>query len=386
MDRLLDNNSHFKFSTIIRSYNLSKENQFILLRFCHYFVDLDKDEMELDNIESAYDSESQFSTERRQLKAGKHILQEKGLIENVMKDGFGQPDNFRLTDKAKEELLSEFQDQLTPKTMQGLIAVDTIDEKQLFYPEKTAGKIAELTDLLKEENFPEVQKRLSENGKRIGFACLFSGGPGTGKTETVYQIAKKTGRSIMKVDISETKSMWFGESEKKIKELFDKYRNAVKYSKPVPILLFNEADAVIGKRQNIGANRSGPAQTENAIQNIILEEIENLNGILIATTNLTQNMDKAFERRFLYKIDFENPTLEARVAIWQSLIPDLTKNDAQELASKFEFSGGQIENIARRRTIAKLLYGENPALETMLQYCKEEHQEGQEASIGFNAP
>jgi SpoVK/Ycf46/Vps4 family AAA+-type ATPase len=246
--------------------------------------------------------------------------------------------------------------------------------------------IAELTDLLKEENFPTVQKRLLENGNRIGFACLFSGGPGTGKTETVYQIAKKTGRAIMKVDISETKSMWFGESEKKIKELFDKYRNAVKYSKPVPILLFNEADAVIGKRQNIGADRNGPAQTENTIQNIILEEIENLNGILIATTNLTQNMDKAFERRFLYKIDFENPTLEARVSIWQSLIPDLTKNDAQDLATKFEFSGGQIENIARRRTIAKLLYGENPALETMLQYCMEEHQETQETAIGFSAP
>jgi SpoVK/Ycf46/Vps4 family AAA+-type ATPase len=239
--------------------------------------------------------------------------------------------------------------------------------------------------VLNDEQFPDVQTRLSEAGNRIGFACLFSGGPGTGKTETVYQIAKKTGRAIMKVDISETKSKWFGESEKQIKELFDKYRNAVKYSKPVPILLFNEADAVIGKRQNIGADRNGPAQTENAIQNIILEEIENLNGILIATTNLTQNMDKAFERRFLYKIEFENPTLEARVSIWQSLIPDLAKNDAQTLAAKFKFSGGQIENIARRRTIAKLLYGENPTLETMLQYCNDEHQETQETAIGFNA-
>jgi hypothetical protein len=386
MDRLFENNMHLKLIKILRDYGISKNNQFILLRFCHYFVNMDTDEMDLSNIGRIFDNQSEFNTPKRMLKAGKHILQQKKLLENVMKDGFGQAENFRLTEKAKEELLSEFQDQLTPKTIKGLVAVDTIDEKQLFYPEKTAGKIAEITDLLKEENFPAVQKRLSESGKRIGFACLFSGGPGTGKTETVYQIAKKTGRSIMKVDISETKSKWFGQSEKQIKDIFDKYRNAVKYINPVPILLFNEADAVIGKRQNIGADHHGPAQTENAIQNIILEEMENLNGILIATTNLPQNMDSAFERRFLYKVDFEKPTLEARVSIWQSLIPDLAENDAQTLASKFEFSGGQIENIARRRTIAKLLYGEDPTLETMLHYCKEEHQEKEETKIGFNAP
>jgi len=72
----------------------------------------------------------------------------------------------------------------------------------------------------KEENYQKVQGRLSENGMRKGFACLFSGAPGTGKTETAYQIARETGRDIMMVDISNTKSCWFGESEKKIKEVF----------------------------------------------------------------------------------------------------------------------------------------------------------------------
>jgi len=63
---------------------------------------------------------------------------------------------------------------------------------------------------------------------RTGFACLFSGGPGTGKTETALQIARITGRDIMQVDIAATKSKWFGESEKQIKAIFDKYRNCVK--------------------------------------------------------------------------------------------------------------------------------------------------------------
>jgi SpoVK/Ycf46/Vps4 family AAA+-type ATPase len=158
----------------------------------------------------------------------------------------------------------------------------------MFYPDKTASQVAELADLLKEENFALVQKRLSGEGMRTGFAYFFSGWPGTGKTETAYQMARLTGWGIMQIDISDTKSKWFGESEKKIKKIFTQYRSAVKKSAVTPILLFNEADATIGKRQNFGEDRNGPGQTENTIQNIILQEVENLNGILIATTNLSK--------------------------------------------------------------------------------------------------
>ena len=78
---------------------------------------------------------------------------------------------------------------------------------------------------------------------------------------------------------------------------------------------------------------------------------------MIATTNLQQNLDKAFERRFLYKIKFEKPTVEARVLIWRTMIPDLSEMDAKTLAAKYDFSGGQIENIARHYTIDSILHG-----------------------------
>lgn len=84
----------------------------------------------------------------------------------------------------------------------------------------------------------------------IGFACLFYGAPGTGKTETVYQLSRLTGRNIMVVDVPQIKSKWVGESEKNIKALFDRYREQVKRAKHTPILLFNEADAIIGIRKN----------------------------------------------------------------------------------------------------------------------------------------
>ena len=114
------------------------------------------------------------------------------------------------------------------------------------------------------------------------------------KHNEVYQLARKTGRNIMVVDVPQLKSMWVGQSEKNVKALFDRYREQVKRAKLTPILLFNEADAIIGKRKNGAENAVD--KMENSLQNIILQEMEQLDGIMIATTNLQQNMDKAFER------------------------------------------------------------------------------------------
>jgi SpoVK/Ycf46/Vps4 family AAA+-type ATPase len=217
-----------------------------------------------------------------------------------------------------------------------------------------------------------------------GFACLFSGYPGTGKTETAYQIARMTGRDLMAVDIAETKSCWYGESEKKIKEVFDSYRTAVENREIAPILLFNEADAIISSRKSTGGSANASIdETENRIQNIILQEIENLDGILIATTNLTQNMDKAFERRFLYKIEFGKPVFDARKNIWASLIPALSDADAGVLANSFTMTGGQIENIARRRTVESVLSGSSPSLARLSAWCRDELSGSKEKIIGF---
>jgi SpoVK/Ycf46/Vps4 family AAA+-type ATPase len=201
-----------------------------------------------------------------------------------------------------------------------------------------------------------------------------------------YQLARETGRDIMVVDISETKSKWFGESEKCIKQLFDRYRGAVKTSYLAPILLFNEADAVISKRMELVENARTVDQTENAMQNIILQELENLEGILIATTNLTKNMDRAFERRFLYKIEFSRPAAEVRASIWQSIVPSISASDARTLALAYDFSGGQIENIARKRTVNSIISGAGISVDKLKLLCDEEILEKDTAKkIGFMA-
>lgn len=183
---------------------------------------------------------------------------------------------------------------------------------------------------MQEETFTNLRNRLEEQHLLKDVAILLYGEPGTGKTESVMQIAKETGRAVMHVDISNTKSMWFGESEKIIKKVFADYRRLCERSKVKPILLFNEADAIFSKRKDV--SHGNVTQTENALQNIILEEMENLDGILVATTNLADNLDAAFERRFLFKVRYEKPTTEAKKSIWQNKLAMLTSEEAMILA------------------------------------------------------
>ena len=225
---------------------------------------------------------------------------------------------------------------------------------------------------------------MKDNGFRSGFACLFYGDPGTGKTETVYQLSRQTGRSILAVNVPDIKSKWVGDSEKNIKAVFDRYRFLVQRSELAPILLFNEADAIFGQRMEGAQNAVD--KMENSIQNIILQEMEDLDGILIATTNLTQNLDPAFERRFLYKIRFERPDASVRENIWHTMLPSLSPAECADLASSYDLSGGQMENVSRKFAINAVLYGnEKDRMEVLRSYCEAEKLDNktQPRKIGF---
>ncbi len=176
--------------------------------------------------------------------------------------------------------------------------------------------------------------------------------------------------------------MWFGESEKIIKRIFTDYRECAKKSHLCPILFFNEADAVLSKRISNGSGNT--QQTENAIQNILLDELEYFSGIFMATTNLMNNLDKAFERRFLYKVEFSVPTEIQRTHIWQSKFSTLTKEDCSYLATNYEISGGQIDNVYRKGEINYILNNEAASLELLVRFCEEKVNHTQSyTQIGF---
>ena len=155
-----------------------------------------------------------------------------------------------------------------------------------------------------------------------------------------------------------------------MKHIFDRYRRYCNECEKMPILLLNEADALIGKR--FDAPERGVDQMFNTMQNIFLQEIEDLSGILIATTNLQANMDPAFERRFMFKIEFGKPSSEARKSILLSMIPTLDSDFAADLAERYELSGGQIENVARKFIVDKILFDEDFAYSRLEEYCAKE--------------
>ena len=373
--------SHFVRS--LKRLNLSEEDRLLFIFMAHLFVENNDDRIGFGDIDDLYDNEKIPYWCKSELRGHTSELFLCNLIENVNEDGMARSDCFKLTEFAKSDLLSELNLNIKSKSDHNLIKSDSFPEKKLVYNTSERCQITELSSLLSADRFHEIQSRLHSAGMRTGFCCLFYGSPGTGKTETVYQIARATGRDILRVDVDKIKSCWVGESEQNMKKLFDRYRNICKDSPLAPILLFNEADAILGVRME-GATRAVD-KMENSIQDIILQEMESLEGIMIATTNLTGNLDKAFERRFLYKIQFNRPTVDARAQIWQAMLPSLTESDARTLASQFDLSGGEIENITRKYTVNAILSGqEGVDLSSIIEICRNERiSDSNRAKIGF---
>ena len=353
-------------------------------RFLFYMVCykcMEDDSFELACLSSIYPKAESVRVSHM-FKAGEHPLQ-KGKLVECSKRGFFDSSVLTLTDNGKRLYFGDDARNFMEKVGdRDFFLPEKIVERKLYFNEQVQEQLDLLQRSLEENHFVELRKHLEDKGMQRGIAVLLYGPPGTGKTESVMQIARATGRAIYHVDISATKSCWFGESEKLIKDVFKKYEDICDNSEKRPILLFNEADGIFSKRKESDA--SNVAQTENTIQNIILEEMERLDGILIATTNMADNLDGAFERRFLFKIKFDKPTLEARKSIWLTKIPSLAESDAFALADAYAFSGGEIDNIVRKSTIMEVLNGMAPDLKELKRLCREEKLHGDRDRIGFS--
>ena len=368
--------------------NFDVEVRTLFYEICDDFVTTRDRESDIEcTLKDIYKETCQRMDVARDLKDGEHELQKAGLIE-VTQDSMFSNASIVLTDKGKQLFLEEDYDLFsTDSRSQSLIYPDKIAEKTLFYDKELSEQLELFKENLVDEKFSELQQRLEEQALPKGVAALFHGLPGTGKTETAMQIARATGRAVCHVDISEAKTCWYGESQKLVKGIFTNYRRLCEKEKQKPILLFNEADALLSSRQNINNTNgsSSVAQTENAIQNIILEEMEKLDGILIATTNLTENLDSAFARRFLFKIKFGQPTEEAKQSIWKSKLTWLTDDDCYQLAAHHDFSGGEIDNIVRKVVMEEVLHGTRPTLAEIEELCRHEKigDGGKGSCIGF---
>ncbi len=385
---LEEQHEDLKFVQNIQKLNIDIAERTLLYEICDDFLSGGETGISC-TLKDMYDNPSIRFRIARELKDEKHILQKMEYVE-LLPDTMFSDSHINLTEKGKKIFLEDDFDlfDVTKRKNQNLIYPDKIAEKPMFYDKELERQLDLFRQNLEAEKFNDLQKRMADNALPKGVIALFHGLPGTGKTETAMQIAKATGRAICHVDISAAKTCWYGESQKLVKRIFTDYARLCETEKLKPILLFNEADALFSNRQNI-SNTSGSssvAQTENAIQNIILEEMEKLDGIMIATTNMIDNLDSAFARRFLFKIKFGQPTVEAKKAIWHTKLAWLGEEDCGKLAAKFDFSGGEIDNIVRKVMMEEVLNGTRPDLAGIEELCKYEKIDGKkEGGIGFKA-
>ena len=373
---LLNNNPQLVIARSINGLRVNQFDKLYLLYFCKRLVVDQQIRVPLGQLEflSTDDIDDEFPI---LMTNGNHPFIKDGLLKLTGEAGFMSNNIFQLTDKARKLFLSEYDipddvDEVDEDEHSKILSCNDIKPKALFYSAEDQGQINTLQHLLEDEQLQAIRERLEKANLRKGFNCLFYGGPGTGKTETALQLARMTGRDIMQVDISSIRDKWYGETEKIVKSIFESYAERVKKSRRIPILLINEADAVLSVRTSVGGNNPTLEKTENAIQNILLQAMEDIDGIMIATTNLTCNLDSAFDRRFLYKVEFHQPSVEAKTHIWQSFIPGLADADASVLARSYNFSGGQIENIARKVMVDHLLFGGTPDLNHIEELCSKE--------------
>ena len=355
-------------------------------------------------VKSVYDNDAfNFSYMDNYINMGKNYIQymrreilteswapiAEGLIENA---GGGMVDfnpELKLTPKGFDYFLKE----LDPEMLQflrsrlGKVNVPMMQPKDiqkvdLYFNPDFAKRIDRMSTILMPQKFAEFQASFPKNAKMKGLTLLFHGGPGSGKTETVLQLCRKTKRPLMKIEVTDFQSKWVGESERKLKQIFTDYKTACERMEMAPILFLNECDQIIGKRVGI---RNSVDQMNNALQNILLEQLEQFQGIMIGTTNLTKNMDEAFERRFAMKFQFESPNETAKVSIWKSAIKGLRQQEAIALVKQFDFTPGEINNVARRFMVENLLGLEKSRLQTLQELCETEHYERNHTSnIGFS--
>jgi hypothetical protein len=285
-------------------------------------------------------------------------------ISVLFKEGFLEFNEPFLADFSSVTLGSQLKDQLEiykseekkvfhPKFMLPILPESIVDKK-LFFNEDNQSQINEVFELTS-DTYDEIITRFTEQGLQPGLTMLFHGAAKKEKTELVKQIAKQNNRVVLMVDLSLLLNMFIGQSSKNIKSMFSEYRAAVKYYDRTPILLFNEADAIIGKRgvvQNISVD-----QTFNSVQNMLLQELENFQGIFIATTNLLLNIDNAFDRRMMYKLCFGKPDKTIRLSILKQNFNDIPEDILVKASTDYDLTGGQIDNVKRRCLTEQLLFG-----------------------------
>jgi len=364
-DRLKLTTKHIPFNDITKEYNLSEKEQIVLMFVLKKSLDgstASKEDIISILREDPYDKFTRPSI----LLPSATLLREQLLVE-LNNPFFISHDNvYDISPDVGARIVNRHK--YNEESMIGNILCDneilshqkpTKNLNQIVLPKKQINIVKESISRFKIQENLLIDQELSKYSINKGLLILLYGPPGTGKTALANGIAKYLKKSILITDISRIIDKWVGNSEKNISKLFTSYCKISRRIKNVPVLLLNEADQLLSFR---GSANDSVDRMYNQMQNILLENLEKFEGILIATTNLLQNIDSAFSRRFEIKLKLDIPDLPSRKKLWRILLPKnflVSKNICvDELAENYVFTGGQIELVIRN-ALSAALYRKN---------------------------
>ena len=219
--------------------------------------------------------------------------------------------------------------------------VPSVSWPDLVLPPVVEQQLRELTARARHRDRVVGAWRMGTKGARgLGITALFAGDSGTGKTMSAEVLAGDLGFDVYVIDLSTVVDKYIGETEKNLDRIF------TEADRVNGVLLFDEADALFGKRSEVKDARDRYANVEVAY---LLQRMERFDGLAILTTNLRANVDEAFVRRLDAIVDFPMPEEEHRRRLWErNLVPELPREgdiDLGFLAGRFKISGGNIRNI-----------------------------------------
>lgn len=221
----------------------------------------------------------------------------------------------------------------------------------LIIPQHSEKQLEELEQWILFSETLRLDEQLG-NKMKPGVRALFYGPPGTGKTLAATLIGKKTERDVYRIDLSSIVSKYIGETEKKLRKLFDQAEQKNW------ILFFDEADALFGKRTNVSDAHDRYANQEVSY---LLQRVEYFDGIVILATNMRNNLDKAFTRRFQTMVHFPIPKAKERYELWKITLPEMfaleESVDIKKLAEEHELTGAHIVNIVSYCSLKVLAAG-----------------------------
>jgi len=200
----------------------------------------------------------------------------------------------------------------------------------------------------------------------LGISALFTGGSGTGKTMAAEVLANELRLDLYRIDLSQVVSKYIGETEKNLRHVFDAAEEGG------AILLFDEADALFGKRSEVKDSHDRYANIEVSY---LLQRMEAYRGLAILTTNMKSAVDTAFLRRIRFIVNFPFPDAKQRAQIWEGIFPESTPTDGLDVEklARLNVAGGNIRNIALNAAFLAANAGGEVRMEHLLRAARSEY-------------